>query len=85
MAEWLKATDCKSVLTEYDGSNPSLPTISKKQVSSKGGTFALQTKKTAERFHAWQSLLIQSSIVHSTTEVPFNSFARLSKRLIISL
>ena len=23
MAEWLKATDCKSVLSEYEGSNPS--------------------------------------------------------------
>jgi hypothetical protein len=23
VAEWLKATDCKSVLSEYEGSNPS--------------------------------------------------------------
>ena len=29
MAEWLKATDCKSVLIEYGGSNPPLPTILK--------------------------------------------------------
>ena len=27
MAEWLKATDCKSVLSEYEGSNPSPSTI----------------------------------------------------------
>ena len=29
MAEWLKAADCKSVLTEYGGSNPPLPTRSR--------------------------------------------------------
>jgi hypothetical protein len=28
MAEWLKATDCKSVLSEYVGSNPTPSTIS---------------------------------------------------------
>lgn len=27
VAEWLKATDCKSVLSEYAGSNPALSTI----------------------------------------------------------
>jgi hypothetical protein len=27
VAEWLKATDCKSVLSEYEGSNPSPSTI----------------------------------------------------------
>lgn len=27
MAEWLKATDCKSVLSEYVGSNPTPSTI----------------------------------------------------------
>jgi hypothetical protein len=26
VAEWLKATDCKSVLSEYNGSNPFFPT-----------------------------------------------------------
>jgi hypothetical protein len=26
VAEWLKATDCKSVLYEYTGSNPVFPT-----------------------------------------------------------
>ena len=26
MGEWLKPADCKSVLFEYGGSNPSLPT-----------------------------------------------------------
>jgi hypothetical protein len=26
VAEWLKATDCKSVLSEYAGSNPALST-----------------------------------------------------------
>ena len=29
MAEWLKAADCKSVLIEYGGSNPPLPTKEK--------------------------------------------------------
>ena len=29
MAEWLKAADCKSVLIEYGGSNPPLPTNQK--------------------------------------------------------
>ena len=29
MAEWLKAADCKSVLIEYGGSNPPLPTNKK--------------------------------------------------------
>ena len=28
VAEWLKATDCKSVLSEYEGSNPSPSTTS---------------------------------------------------------
>ena len=27
VAEWLKATDCKSVLSEYAGSNPAPSTI----------------------------------------------------------
>lgn len=27
VAEWLKATDCKSVLSEYAGSNPAPTTI----------------------------------------------------------
>ena len=32
VAEWLKATDCKSVLSEYAGSNPALSTICRIEV-----------------------------------------------------
>ncbi len=35
MAEWLKATDCKSVLSEYVGSNPTPSTTSILVVSVK--------------------------------------------------
>jgi hypothetical protein len=34
VAEWLKATDCKSVLSEYEGSNPS-PSTTKKWIELK--------------------------------------------------
>ena len=54
VAEWLKATDCKSVLSEYEGSNPSPSTKSLKTFdgdksrvcgcSSVGRALVFQTK-----------------------------------------
>lgn len=33
VAEWLKATDCKSVLSEYAGSNPAPSTIQMSRIA----------------------------------------------------
>ena len=48
VAEWLKATDCKSVLSEYVGSNPTPSTREKKRklrVSYIGITLAFQANE----------------------------------------
>ena len=46
MAEWLKAADCKSVLIEYGGSNPPLPT---KKSRVKHGFFFVESEVRFEK------------------------------------
>ena len=48
MAEWLKATDCKSVLSEYAGSNPALSTIGRFSKSLSTVTVANGAKNKAK-------------------------------------